>query len=315
MKTRDWLIGLGMIASGGTLGWFLMRDKSEGEGGITSIDFTREPAGDVNPGSLIHFYASVESDVPCTCNWDYGDGTGANGVSCGGIVGHEYAAVGDYTVKLTAVPTDTSFSSKSKSYTVKVVSGGVPVAAFSYSPINPAPGTPVAFVNESMNVSPDALYHWDFGDGLTSDAENPTHMYSQEGIYTVVLTVTDGTQQDGIHKDVAVAPTGLGYIMGYVFCECWPIGYYYNEPGVDVVVRDSTGAVVGSRITDGVGHWAVEHMPMNQAYTIEFTHPTAGGGRKIIKTVVNDSTPCQCADALFFADVSKGETCNGGSCS
>ncbi|MEM0492356.1 MAG: LamG-like jellyroll fold domain-containing protein [Candidatus Thermoplasmatota archaeon] len=34
-------------------------------------------------------------------------------------------------------------------------------------------------------------YRWDFGDGNTSWSQNPTHIYTRPGNYTVVLTVTD----------------------------------------------------------------------------------------------------------------------------
>ncbi|MEZ4906989.1 MAG: PKD domain-containing protein [Saprospiraceae bacterium] len=33
-------------------------------------------------------------------------------------------------------------------------------------------------------------FHWEFGDGYTSDDENPTHIYDHKGIYTVELTVS-----------------------------------------------------------------------------------------------------------------------------
>lgn len=32
-------------------------------------------------------------------------------------------------------------------------------------------------------------WHWDFGDGTTSDEQNPVHQYAQNGIWTIVLTV------------------------------------------------------------------------------------------------------------------------------
>ncbi len=44
------------------------------------------------------------------------------------------------------------------------------------------PGT---FVNQSSGA---AQYRWDFGDGQTSTAVNPTHTYAQSGNYTVELT-------------------------------------------------------------------------------------------------------------------------------
>jgi hypothetical protein len=37
-----------------------------------------------------------------------------------------------------------------------------------------------------------ATWEWEFGDGNTSTAQNPTHVYEQPGTYTVSLTVADG---------------------------------------------------------------------------------------------------------------------------
>jgi hypothetical protein len=39
----------------------------------------------------------------------------------------------------------------------------------------------------------ETLYHWDFGDGQTSTMQNPTHSYSNPGVYTVELTTTIDT--------------------------------------------------------------------------------------------------------------------------
>ena len=41
---------------------------------------------------------------------------------------------------------------------------------------------------------------WDFGDGTTSELQNPTHVYAAEGTYTVVLTVSNplGSSSDSI---------------------------------------------------------------------------------------------------------------------
>ncbi|GEM_PF-3840708 len=49
----------------------------------------------------------------------------------------------------------------------------------------------VAFENTS-EASSGAIssYHWDFGDGETSDEENPIHVYEEAGTYTVSLTTT-----------------------------------------------------------------------------------------------------------------------------
>jgi len=38
-------------------------------------------------------------------------------------------------------------------------------------------------------------YHWEFGDGETSNETNPTHIYKQSGEYTCSLTVTDNAKE------------------------------------------------------------------------------------------------------------------------
>jgi len=38
-----------------------------------------------------------------------------------------------------------------------------------------------------------ASWLWDFGDGMTSEEQNPTHRYKEVGFYNVTLTVDDGT--------------------------------------------------------------------------------------------------------------------------
>ena len=52
----------------------------------------------------------------------------------------------------------------------------------------------VSFSDLSTN-SPTNWY-WEFGDGTTSDVQDPTHTYSATGTYTVSLTVTNATDSD-----------------------------------------------------------------------------------------------------------------------
>ena len=52
---------------------------------------------------------------------------------------------------------------------------------------------PISFSSEGSNDSDGKIvsYLWDFGDGTTSNAPNPDHLYTKAGSYNVKLTVTD----------------------------------------------------------------------------------------------------------------------------
>ena len=51
----------------------------------------------------------------------------------------------------------------------------------------------VNFINCSENAS---HYYWDFGDGNSSTEKDPTHSYSESGIYRVLLFVQNSTFKD-----------------------------------------------------------------------------------------------------------------------
>ena len=67
-------------------------------------------------------------------------------------------------------------------------------AAFAKSFVDKSVGTSPLEVNFSalvFNTEGKATYHWDFGDGNTSNATSPTYNYTKEGNYTCTLTITD----------------------------------------------------------------------------------------------------------------------------
>lgn len=62
-----------------------------------------------------------------------------------------------------------------------------PVASFSVDPTMGEQPLPVQFTNTSSGVI--TSFEWDFGDGVTSNEENPAHLYETTGTYGVFLTV------------------------------------------------------------------------------------------------------------------------------
>ena len=93
-----------------------------------------------------------------------------------------------------------------------------PLADFTLSCTNLSCG----FTDTSTDDGTVASHSWDFGDGATSTAQNPSHDYGDEGTYSVTLTVTDndGTS-DSVSQNVAVseAPAGPQLRVGIVTAE------------------------------------------------------------------------------------------------
>lgn len=58
----------------------------------------------------------------------------------------------------------------------------------------------VQFTNLSLgNI---VIYSWDFGDGTTSSESNPSHVYSQEGVYTVTLQIFNDAQGSDVETKI-----------------------------------------------------------------------------------------------------------------
>ena len=57
----------------------------------------------------------------------------------------------------------------------------------------------VEFEGHSIGGNAPYSWHWDFGDGFSSDEQNPTHEYEKNGDYDISLTVTDSN--DDIAED------------------------------------------------------------------------------------------------------------------
>ncbi|HYU90630.1 MAG TPA: PKD domain-containing protein, partial [Gemmatimonadales bacterium] len=140
-------------------------------------------------------FTSTSSDPDGTIAgyaWTFGDG----GTASAQNPSHTYTAGGTFTVTLTV--TDNQGATGSVSHSVTVTAppppNQPPVAAFTSS----CTLLICTFTNASSD--PDgsiAGYSWTFGDGTTSTDQNPSHVYTAGGTYTVTLTVTDNQGATG----------------------------------------------------------------------------------------------------------------------
>ena len=155
-----------------------------------------------DPGTGVDMFVGATDDATLagdfTYTWDFGDGT----QSTASAPTHTYAAPGFYTVKVTVDDGDGGDSHAS--FVQAVGQPNRPSAFFetdydhSSSGINAGsvrPGTAVSFHDESTPVEGTTItsFSWDFGDGGTSNDQNPTHTFplTPGQHYTVVETVTD----------------------------------------------------------------------------------------------------------------------------
>jgi outer membrane protein assembly factor BamB len=92
---------------------------------------------------------------------------------------------------------DIIFSTSSVSHNVTILDLA-PTANFTWSPQSQDEGSPIQFADLSTSY-PDALvgWSWDFGDGHTSSLRNTSHVYGDDGIFIVTLTVTDDDNSTG----------------------------------------------------------------------------------------------------------------------
>jgi PKD repeat protein len=80
------------------------------------------------------------------------------------------------------------FSASSEEYVEVLNESRIPAAAFAISPKTGDAPLTVQFDNNSLRAD---SYVWEFGDGSTSTAENPSHVYANGGIYAARLTATN----------------------------------------------------------------------------------------------------------------------------
>ncbi|MGO4293021.1 PKD domain-containing protein [Chitinophaga sp. RAB17] len=129
-----------------------------------------------------------------------------------------------------------------------------PVADFDTDPTAPCLNLPVCFTNKTVNGSSGkscstvSNFTWDFGDGTTSNSENPPcHTYAAARTYTVTLTASNATCGSDVRtKQVVVSPPSPSPVAGP------PVFYCQGETAVPLVAT-GVGLLWYISATGGVG--------------------------------------------------------------
>jgi outer membrane protein assembly factor BamB len=72
-----------------------------------------------------------------------------------------------------------------------VAIGRGPIIVDAYGPYSGYYQQPIQFTGTVYGGIPPYIYHWDFGDGQSSNVQSPTHNYSSVGNFTATFAVTD----------------------------------------------------------------------------------------------------------------------------
>ena len=145
--------------------------------------FTADPATQVYnaSGNPVNF-TNTTNPGSWTWSWNFGDG----GTSTEESPVHTYTELGEFTVTLSV---SNASCADEIEHIVRILPKA-PIADFDSIPSGCEPWA-IQINNTSLNTEmPGTTYRWDFGDGGTSTAKNPTYTYFDPGTYRVELTVT-----------------------------------------------------------------------------------------------------------------------------
>ncbi len=117
--------------------------------------------------------------------WDFGDGSTSSAQN----PVHTYTSPGTYTVRFVA-SNGAGSNSETKVYYITVDAAFQPPGA-SFTGIHPTNTQPMTIQFIDRSSGPPTAWSWDFGDGGTSDLQNPIHTFSNPGTYPVTLVVSN----------------------------------------------------------------------------------------------------------------------------
>jgi PKD repeat protein len=186
-------------------------------------DFTYTPACNEEPVYFFDLSSTNGGNSLVSWYWDFGDpASGINNTSTLQNPSHVFTTGGSFSVLLIVTNTDGCTDSISK-----------PVS------VNPLPEVTITTDSDTICVNTLANFYgsgspnivtwlWSFGDGGTSVLQNPQHIYTTPGTYTVTLTGTDSNGCDSTDsRIITVTPLPFSnFSTSAPACEGSPVDFY-----------------------------------------------------------------------------------------
>jgi PKD repeat protein len=146
-----------------------------------------------------HSCPAISEDGTIYVGTNIGEGGGGNIVALNpdGTEQWRQTIANDWVDSSPAIGSDgtvyigSSSDTSGKSYGYLHAFGRGPLRVDAKGPYNGIPMVPVQLNCNVVGGEPPYTYLWSFGDGDTSTTKNPTHAYTQPGLYNITLFVTD----------------------------------------------------------------------------------------------------------------------------
>lgn len=152
-------------------------------------------------------FTNGSTPTPVSASWDFGDGTVSTDIN----PSKSYTANGTYTVTLT-----NHYASCTGTATKVITVGNPPAPSFAVDKTSSCSAPFTVQFTDKTNPAP-VKWLWDFGDGQTSTAQNPSHTYTTTGHFDLKLTTTDAggcSNTTTLSQFINIAPPSINGLTG-----------------------------------------------------------------------------------------------------
>ncbi|MDD5041301.1 MAG: PKD domain-containing protein [Candidatus Peribacteraceae bacterium] len=157
----------------------------------STVVIQMDPDGGTSP-LTVRFDASetvIRNEQISGFEWTFSDEMKGAAHQQGAQVSHTFQNPGTYEITATVFTTSGKEYSSSKTI---VVRAPVIDACISSSRTEGNAPLGIQFFSDCSTLGQRTTFAWDFGDGFSSDQQNPIHDFQRAGSYTVILTLHDG---------------------------------------------------------------------------------------------------------------------------
>jgi gliding motility-associated-like protein len=252
-------------------------------------------------------FSNTSVPSPVNATWLFGDGSTSTAIN----PTKSYSTVGIFTVMLT-----NDFGTCQGTVTKQIEV--IPRSTVDFTADKEASCQP--YTVKFTSNAPDAVsYEWDFGDGKTSTAANPSHAYTDTGFYKVVLIITNraGCKVRIEKKDFIKIRVPSVEFANLPTEGCLPLTVSPKliinsvDPIVDYQWNFGDGTTASglnpSHIYNTVGVYTVTLTYKTQGgctYTITVKDGVRVGDKPVVKFTANPTTTCA-SDGVQFTDQSQ----------